>query len=122
MTPSRRGHGNLLQIIEDEEEFAIAEDMMQSLPRRLVLRLPNAEHLGDGRYDQVRLVDRRQRDEGDAVGERCGKIRRHAQRETRLAGSTGSGEGDELDVVAPQQGDNLGDDTLTPDEGGRRRR
>jgi hypothetical protein len=72
----------------------------QPLPRRLVLRHPHAQDLGDGRYDQLRLEHRRQRNEGDA-GERSGSIGRHPQGEPRLAGAAGSGERDEAHVGTP---------------------
>jgi hypothetical protein len=115
-----RGIDDLLEVVEDEQKLAVTQGAQQPRLRRLILRLPHAQDLGDHRENQVALVHRRQRNEGDAAGDAGGSIRCHPQREARLAGAAGSGEGEEPDIVTPQKGDNLGHDVFAPNEGGRR--
>jgi hypothetical protein len=90
----------VLGVVEQEQPPRAADpcdDRVEQRPARL---LGHIERLRE-RHDGVRrIAQRRQRDPGDAVGERVGRGRRRLDREPRLARPARPGQRHEPDVVA----------------------
>ena len=72
------------------------------LGERFATRRKDAESPCDGRQHEVGILERRQADEQDAVGEVVEKLGCSLDGEPRLAGTTGAGQRDEPDVRPPE--------------------
>ena len=69
----RCGGDHLLAIVQDQQEVAVAEGVVQQADQRLAGHLRQRQRLGERRADERRVGDRGQIDEGDvvAVAARC---------------------------------------------------
>src|SRR5262249_19359933 len=65
----RRGGYYLLKVIEKDENPLVAQKCLQRIEQRAVSRLFERESLGDGREDQVRVANWRERHKEHAVRE-----------------------------------------------------
>ena len=61
----RRGGDHLLDVVEQQQESAIAQKGLQEISGGLVAHLEETKSLGDGRDDEVRIADRGERDKDD---------------------------------------------------------
>ena len=61
------------------------------------------QRLGDRPVDQARIPDRRERDEGDAIGEGLAQLVRARQGKSGLANAAGAGEREQTDIGLLQQ-------------------
>ena len=91
----RRRVEDLLEVVEDEEDVAVAEIAPERLDHRPVGGFPEADRGADRRGHEVRVADGGELDEEDAVLV-CGQaFGGDLQREARLACSAGPGQRDE---------------------------
>ena len=105
---------DLLEVVEHEEQRPIGEIVDESLARRPAGDVAQAERGDDRRSHEVRVADRVERDEPDAIGEGARRTPGKLDCEARLAGPAGSEEGDQ--AVVGQQPLELGELALAPDE------
>ncbi len=63
--------GHLLEVVQHQQHAPLADVVDQPIDRAAARPLGEAERLADGRRDELRLGDRRQLDEEDAVREGC---------------------------------------------------
>ena len=81
----------------------VMEKRVQSGRQGLSWGVGNAQHLRDGREDQVRVPDRREGDEDHAVGKVLGEVGGDLKGQPRLADPTRTGESHKGNIVTPQQ-------------------
>ena len=105
----------LFEVVQDEQHRPLAEVDAQRLGRRLVGRLPDTERHGDGRLHEVRILERGEVHEPDAMREQVARASRHGERKPRLAAAAGSGQGD--DPAGEEVGPDTVDLVLPADEG-----
>ena len=115
------GGGDLLEVVEHQQQVAVAQGVDQAFDEGAVARLADAECLGDDRRDEVGVGQRRQVDEGDTVGEHAADLRGDAQRQPGFAHPARPGQGDQAHRGPAEQGDDQRHLALPPDEGGERR-
>ena len=108
----------MLDVVEDEQELAVPQRHEQPVGKRLVALLPDADGLGDGGNDEVRIAHRGQIDEADAVGELRDQVRRDLQREPGLAYPTRTGQRQQRHVLAQEQLSDRGDLPLPANQRG----
>ncbi len=90
-----RSRGQVLEVIEDEQQPSITQEVDQPIGRRTaVLELEPKRAHGGGR-DERGVRNRLERDEPRAVGEVIGDCLRHGDRQARLAGPAGTRDRDE---------------------------
>src|SRR5439155_15553871 len=58
---------DLLEIVEEKQGLPIAKGVLERFRDRSTWLLADAYRSGDGRMDQTRVRDRRERDEGDSL-------------------------------------------------------
>ena len=109
-----RAGEDLFEVVEHEEQRPIGEIVEESLSRRSAGDVAQAERGDDRRSDEVRVGDRIERDEPDAIGKGGSRAPGKLDRQARLAGPAGSQEGDE--AVVRQQPLELDELALAPDE------
>ena len=97
---NRRGIQQLLEVVEEQQELAVPQLVVQAL-----LRQP--ERLCDRGADECRIDERRQPDEPDAVGEGIGELMCRAKGNACLAGTTGAGQRHEPSVASQQGRDEV---------------
>ena len=68
---------HLLEVVQEQEEFFVAQKPLQAFKKGFPARLHHAECLGDGRGDEAGVVDCGQADEKHAVVEVFKHFRRH---------------------------------------------
>ena len=108
----RRRARHVLEVVEHEEQLPVAEVVEHGrLELAGVLDPERARDLGE---DEVGVVDRREPDKVDAVGELPHERTGRLDRETRLARPTGPDEGDESSAGAKQVAE-LRERLLAPD-------
>ena len=105
----------LFEVVQDEQHRPLAKVDTQRLGRRLVGRLPDTEGHGDRRLHDVRILERGEVHEPDAIREQVARASRHGERKPRLAAAAGSGQGD--DPAGEQVGPDTVDLVLPADEG-----
>ncbi|MDF3039208.1 MAG: hypothetical protein K0Q71_1914, partial [Thermomicrobiales bacterium] len=108
---------DLLDVIQDQQQVAMAQDCRERLGDRSIAALADAQRPGDHRDDQRGIADRRQRYEGDAVGEGVLELIRDLEREPSLANAAGTGQCHEPDVIPVQQRRDCCSLPLSADEG-----
>ena len=119
----RRDSGKqLLEIVENEEEPPRAQVVAQHVAVCPAAALAQAERLRDRSHDQIRIRQRPQRHEPDAVGVVLGGVGGREKRQARLPAAARADQGDDRDIVAAEQVEQLGELALTPDELSRRDR
>jgi len=97
-----------LEVIQDEQEFLLAEHSRQSLYQAASL-VSHAQHPGDSRGNEDRVIQRAQIDEPDALWKVLEQIGGGLQSNTGLADTTRSGDREEPHVIVIQQVHNAGD-------------
>ena len=89
------GVGQVLEVVEHEQERAVG-DVLGDV-------LLGAERLRDGRQDELRVVERRERHPEDAVREAVGRGARRLQREACLADAARAGQRQQARLARAQQ-------------------
>ena len=112
----RRGVHHLLEVVEQQQQGAIAQIGLEEIRGGLVAHLEETQGLGNDRDDELRITDRGEGDKADAVGERVLEIGRDLQREAGLADATGTGQGYQPVLVLSQETTERGDFALPPDQ------
>ena len=116
----RCGANHLLEVVQHEQQPAPAQRFCQCVEQVGARYLSDSRGLRDlGRHERS-IRDGSERHEGDAVRELRRDLRRHLERESRLAGAAGAGQGQETDVVASEERAYVRHLVAAPDE--RRRR
>ncbi len=95
----RRGRQEMLEVVEHEQQAAATQAVDEPLAEWHARRIRHSEGLGDSCGDQVGIAERGERDEGHAVSKVAGQGCRNRERQPRLTGATGAGEGQQADVV-----------------------
>ena len=86
---------DLLEVVEHEQEAQVGQVRLERHPDRPSRVLAHPESAGDSPRDQLGIVDRGQVDEESAAGEPWPQDLGDAQAQARLAGATGSEQGDQ---------------------------
>ena len=89
----RRGGHHLLEVVEQQEQSAIAQIGLEEISGGLVAHLEETQGLSNRRDDELRVADRGEGDKADTVGELVGKIRGDLEREPGLADAAGTSQG-----------------------------
>src|SRR5215207_10058475 len=105
----------MLTIIENDQRFLLTQIFSQYL-KRVAWLLANPDGRKDGLGNQIRIRERCQLNEPDAVMELIQQIRRDLQRKPCLAGPAGPYECDEM--MPLQFMFDFGDFIFTPNKGG----
>ncbi len=111
-SPVRRP--KLLEVVEDQQQALLADVRDKRVEDRAARVTSDAERSGDRRRDKVRVADRRQVDEDDAVRESIPTRRADLERNSRLAAPSGPGQRDE--TVGREERFDLGDLTAPSDD------
>ena len=115
-----RGHRGrieqVLEVVEDEQELAIAQQGSQTVDRGPPAAVDHPEDAGDGWSDEVGLADGREGDEDGAIGEVVAQVGGHPEGEGGLADAAGPGQRDEPDAALLEQGRNRRHLVLTANE------
>ena len=90
--------------------------MLDDLDERVAAGFPDAERLGDRRDDQARVAERRQVDEGDAVGEPGAQVFGGGDRQPRLADTTRADQRQQPHVRPREPLAELAELAVAPDE------
>ena len=88
----RRGVEEVLEVVEDQQQVALAHEPRQGLADRLPGRRAQVERLRDRGRDELAVADRRERHEAGAVGEPLLQAAGDLEREPRLARPAGARE------------------------------
>jgi hypothetical protein len=88
----RGGLDDLLEVVQHQQHMVVPQGLDQALCEWATARLADTERLGDGRRHEVRLGERRQVHEADAVGELRRQLGGHRQRQPGLAHSARTGQ------------------------------
>ena len=91
--PRSGGAEHLLEVVEDQQHPAATDAIRDRLHGAVPQLLLQAEGLADRAGHELRIRDRRQRHEGDAVGKGVGSREGRLDREARLARAAGAGQG-----------------------------
>jgi hypothetical protein len=90
----------VLEVVENEEQLAVAQQEGEPLQRKVGPGFPPAECLIDERRDEFGVVDRGERHERHAVGKPAPFVGRGTDREAGLAHAARPGQGQQPHVVA----------------------
>jgi hypothetical protein len=99
----RRRREHVLDVVEDEKKLAIPQCHEQSIGKRLVSSLTDANRLGDGGNDEVRFAHWGEIDEAGAIVELGDEIRGNLSGETGLTDPTGTSQGEQRNVGLEQE-------------------
>ncbi len=104
----QRGHGrgggkDLLEIVEHEQQAAVADVFGEAIERRFTAAHLHADRVRDGGRYEVGIGDRGERDPERAVRVAVGRLGRELQREAGLAGASRPGEGQEAGLAEEAQ-------------------
>src|SRR5829696_1563649 len=80
----------VLEVIEEEQQVSGPQVVLQALLQGPFSGFFQSERAGDGGGEQIRVNERGQRDEADAVGKLARKVLRHPYPRARLADAAGS--------------------------------
>ena len=98
----------LLEVVEHQQQLAIAQIPLQPLRRGQIRLLGEPERLADRRRDQPRIGDIRKPDKPCPVAVLLGARLRRPQREPRLAATARAGQRHQPPARAPEQRGDLG--------------
>jgi hypothetical protein len=104
ITDDRRRGRDLLEVVEHEEQGAVAELLRQRI-EQCGARVGDAERSGDSRQEQVRLEHAGEVDEDCSAREDRRQLLGHGEREASLPRPAGADEGDEPGLRAQQRDD-----------------
>ena len=94
----------MLDVVEDEEELAVAHCCRQRVQRRLAGHLRDRDRARDRRQEQPWIAERRELDDHSAVGEARCSLPGGGEREARLAAPSCSGEDEQPHVARREEG------------------
>jgi len=103
MSEERRGLDDLLEVVKHEQDAPVAQVRPQPVDQRFGSGLTKTNGLGDGGSHQVRVRDRGQINERDAVWEVISSRRGNSQRQPGLAHTTRTGQREERNILTPQE-------------------
>lgn len=106
----------MLKIIQHKQQLFVAQGFLQALLDGAIRRFPHTQGLGNRRADQVGIADRRQRDKVDAIDKMVEQVRRHLQRQPRLADAAGAGQREQTNLFLQQQVLDGGQVMVAPNE------
>jgi hypothetical protein len=98
----RGGLGDLLEVVEHDEHLPLAQPVDELVLEGSVGRLADAQHATQREQCRVRVARPRQVHERDAIAVAAGDVMGDPDREGRLAGSTGTGEGQQAHAIVRQ--------------------
>ncbi|CAA9276920.1 MAG: hypothetical protein AVDCRST_MAG26-3112 [uncultured Chloroflexia bacterium] len=110
----RAGFDQVLAVVQDQQELLVAQVVDQDVEERTPRLFAHAERGRHALHNQRRIQDGRQLDEPHAVDELLHELRGCFKREPRLAGTTGTGQGQEM--CGAEQAFDLGKLSLASDE------
>ena len=99
----RGGRAHLLEVVEHEQQPPAAQVVGDEVGRGQGADLAQPKRPRDRRQDQIRVGDRGQRDEDDAIGEGRCRVLGDAQREAGLAHPARTGQGEQADPMVDEQ-------------------
>jgi hypothetical protein len=94
----------LFQVVEDEEDPTLTEVIDKGVLDRAAGGRSDTDRLSDRAGDEIRVGDRREGDEPNAVGRIGAERGCRGEGQTRLADAGRTGEGQEADVRLTQEG------------------
>jgi hypothetical protein len=100
----RRGLEEMLEIVDHHEEMPVTQERRHARREGLIPHIWHTHRLRDGRGNEVRIANRRQRDECNAVGIAAPEIGRDLKRQPGLADATRAGQCEQRHVVTREQG------------------
>ena len=112
----RRGVEEVLEVVQDQQQVALAHEPRQRLGDRLPGRRAQVECLRDRGRDELAVADRRERHEAGAVGEPLLQPAGDLEREPRLARPAGAGEREQARARPMEQLAQVLELALAPDE------
>jgi hypothetical protein len=110
------GRQEMLQVVDQQQHLHLLQVPGKGLHQRPARRVFDPERLGEDRRNEIRVLQRRQGHEGDAVGKIPVGTPCHLQGQPGLADAPGTGQGQKPHVVATQQGRHVLHFALAPDE------
>ena len=113
----RCGLDDMLEVVEHEQELAAPQMPAKILLERLAIGHADAKSLCGGGQDEILVLQRREADEHDAVGEIVEKPGGDLDRDSGLARPAGSGQRDEPDLRPLEHVGHLADLALPTYEG-----
>src|SRR6266496_6135898 len=99
----RRGPNQLFKVIKHQQQVLLTEEGAQLLVQGLPSDFFEAERLGDGRQDELRVADLGQGDKPDATLKVVEAFACHLHRQTRFADATAPGERQQANVWPPKE-------------------
>jgi hypothetical protein len=114
----RRGRPHLLDVVEHEEELPLVKKSGDGIERRLRSRLAQPERTRDRGQHELRVHDRSEGNEDDAVRKRRGHVFGDAQSQARLADATRSSERQQANAIIQEQGADGRDLAIPADQRG----
>jgi hypothetical protein len=96
----------MLEIVEHQQEMSILEKQPQAVKEWLIRSIRHVQDLGNGDRHHVWLAYGVKRDEGNAIPECCGEIMGQLHRDPGFANAARTGQREERDTVAIDQGAN----------------
>jgi hypothetical protein len=96
----------MLEIVEDHHEVPVLQKQLQAVKEWLIRCIRHVQGLGDGDRHHVWLAYGVKRDEGNAIPECCGEIMGQLHRDPGFANAARTGQREERDTVAIDQGAN----------------
>ena len=112
-----RGSGihDLLEVVDDEQK-APARELLDEVPLEIALEIEQTDGPCDRGNHDAGVADRLERNEDDAVRELLGRRGTDRQREPGLADPAGARDCEEPDLVPSQEGYDLRDALIAPDQ------
>ena len=101
-TDERRRRKDTLEVVQEEQQLAVADSPRERVLERLSRLFTDVEHLRDRGQNLRRVVDPCEPDEERAVDERARDATGYLEGEARLAGATGTGERHERCVATDE--------------------
>src|SRR5215203_2368530 len=109
----------VLEVVQDQEQLLRPEEVPELFRKELYTLLSHAERSSDGGDQLIGIGNRGKRDKEHPVRRVLEELSGGLQGQPRLAGTSRSGQCQQLDVVTPEQGDYLTHLPLAAKEGGR---
>ena len=94
----------MLEVVQQQQAHAITQERRQGLGQVLPGHFAHAHHAGDRRHHQGGIDQRRQVDKPDPVGEVLPHALRGGDGQAGLADPTRSGQGQQADLLAGEEG------------------
>jgi hypothetical protein len=118
----RRGLKDVLEVVQHQQDAAVAERAGDSLGNKAAVALAHADRVGDRRKNERRVDHPGKGDEDDATGEVSNKLLGDPQRHSGLARAARPRQREQPNLVPPQQLGDLGQFALPRHEARQRHR